>query len=89
VITDDAGSTAPIRDELYELVQELKPVAGRLGCTQELEVITEVLDQGASYERQRAVFANGGKLEDVVDALVTEFAEDRFVTPGEATHGRI
>jgi carboxylate-amine ligase len=89
VITDDAGSTAPIRDELYELVQELKPVAGRLGCTQELEVVTEVLDQGASYERQRAVFANGGKLEDVVDALVTEFAEDRFVTPGEATHGRI
>jgi carboxylate-amine ligase len=89
VITDDAGSTAPIRDELYELVQELKPVAGRLGCTQELEVVTEVLDQGASYERQRAVFANGGRLEDVVDALVTEFAEDRFVTPGEATDGRI
>jgi carboxylate-amine ligase len=89
VITDDAGSTAPIRDELYELVQELKPVAGRLGCTQELEVVAEVLDQGASYERQRAVFANGGKLEDVVDALVTEFAEDRFVTPGEATYGRI
>ena len=38
VITDDGGSTAPLRDELYELYQELKPVAraaglrGRAGC---------------------------------------------------------
>jgi len=47
-----------------------------------------VLNHGASYERQRALVADGGGLEDVVDALVTEFAEDRFVTPGEAAHGR-
>jgi glutamate---cysteine ligase / carboxylate-amine ligase len=63
-------------------------VADRLGCAQELDVISEVLDHGASYERQRALVADGGGLEDVVDALVTEFAEDRFVTPGEAAHGR-
>jgi hypothetical protein len=25
---------------------------------------------------------------DVIDALVTEFAEDRFVIPGEGGHGR-
>ena len=42
-----------------------------------------MLERGASYERQRAVVANGGELTDVVDALVTEFAEDRFVRPGE------
>jgi carboxylate-amine ligase len=69
-------------------VAELKPVAGRLGCAQELDVISEVLDEGASYERQRALVASGGGLEDVVDALVTEFAEDRFVKPGEAAHAR-
>ena len=88
VITDDSGSTAPLRDELFELVHELEPVADRLGCAQELEVTSEVLDHGASYERQRALVANGGGLEDVVDALVTEFAEDRFVIPGEAAYGR-
>ena len=88
IITDDSGSTAPLRDELFELVAELKPVAGRLGCAQELDVISEVLDEGASYERQRALVASGGRLEDVVDALVTEFAEDRFVKPGEAAHAR-
>ncbi len=83
VITDASGSTAPLRDELYELVQELRPVAQRLGCVDELAVVSEVLDNGASYERQRAVLETGGGLTDVVDALVTEFAEDRFVCAGE------
>jgi len=86
VITDDSGATAPMRDELYELVRELEPVADRLGCGSELSVVSEVLDQGASYERQRAVMADGGGLTEVVDALVTEFAEDRFLCPGEAAH---
>ena len=86
VITDDSGATAPVRDELYELVRELEPVAGRLGCGEELGVVSEVLDRGASYERQRAVMADGGGLIEVVDALVTEFAEDRFLCPGEAAH---
>jgi glutamate---cysteine ligase / carboxylate-amine ligase len=86
VITDDSGATAPMRDELYELVRELEPVADRLGCGSELGVVSEVLDQGASYERQRAVMADGGALTEVVDALVTEFAEDRFLCPGEAAH---
>jgi carboxylate-amine ligase len=88
VITDDYGSTAPLRDQLYELVHELEPVAERLGCAEELGVAFEVLDQGASYERQRAVVASGGDLPDVVDALVAEFTTDRFVGPGEAVHGR-
>jgi glutamate---cysteine ligase / carboxylate-amine ligase len=86
VITDDSGATAPIRDELYELVRELEPVADRLGCGSELGVVSEVLEQGASYERQRAVMADGGGLTEVVDALVTEFSEDRFLCPGEALH---
>jgi hypothetical protein len=32
--------------------------------------------------------ASGSELTDVVDALAVEFAEDRFVCPGEAVHGR-
>ena len=57
VITDESGSTAPLRDELFELGRELEPVADRLGCAPELGVVSEVLDRGASYERQRAVVA--------------------------------
>jgi carboxylate-amine ligase len=88
VITDEAGATAPLRDELYELVAELEPVAARLGCLDELSVATEVLEQGASYERQRAVYARTGDLTDVVSSLVTEFAEDRFCWYGDGGNGR-
>jgi glutamate---cysteine ligase / carboxylate-amine ligase len=86
VITDDSGSTAPLRDELYELVRELEPVAERMGCIEELYVVSDVLENGASYERQRAIIDSGGELADVVDALITEFAENRFVAPGEVTY---
>nr|WP_218901986.1 glutamate--cysteine ligase [Streptomonospora nanhaiensis] len=75
VITDDRGSTVPLRDDLYELLRELRPVAARLGCAEDLDVAAEILDKGASYERQRAVIADGGTLNDVVDLLVAEFRE--------------
>ncbi|MFF3664227.1 glutamate--cysteine ligase [Microtetraspora malaysiensis] len=89
VITDDQGSTAPVRDVLYELRRELEPVAERLGCADELAVMSEVLDRGSSCERQRAILAAGGSLEDVVDATIVELAEDRFVTspPGLSAGG--
>ena len=86
VITNAEGATAPLRDELYELFRMLQPVAERLGCASELQVVNEVLERGASYERQRAVMAAGGRLTNVVDALVTEFAEDGFVGPEESSH---
>jgi glutamate---cysteine ligase / carboxylate-amine ligase len=88
VITDDSGATAPVRDDLYELLRQLEPVASRLGCLDELSVVSEVLEHGASYERQRDVYLRTGDLVSVVDALVTEFAEDRFCTYGEGGHGR-
>ena len=88
VITDESGTTAPLRDEVYELIRELEPTANRLGCLEELQVASEVLEYGASYERQRAVLTHAGQMTDVIDALVTEFAEDRFVIPGEGGHGR-
>jgi len=89
VITDDQGTTAPLRDELYELVHELEPIADRLGCAEDLKVVSEVLDHGAPYERQRAILAAGGSIEDVVGAGITEFREDRFVNPREVTHAGI
>ncbi len=86
VITDDAGATAPLRDEIYELLRELEPIAWRLGCADELAVASEVLECGASYERQRAVYGRYADLTSVVDALVTEFAEDRFILTEGGRH---
>jgi len=48
-----------------------------------------VLEHGCSSERQRTIVAGGGTLQDVVDATIIEFAEDRFVTSNpnrEPTH---
>jgi len=87
VITDASGATAPLRDEVFELLRDLEPVAWRLGCAEELAVASEVLEYGASYERQRAVHSGEGDLTSVVDALVTEFAEDKFVLRGDGGHG--
>jgi glutamate---cysteine ligase / carboxylate-amine ligase len=86
VITDGEGATAPLRDELFELVRELEPMADRLGCAEDLKVLSDVLNEGAPYERQRAIVAEGGTLEDVVTAGVMELREDRFVNPREVAH---
>ncbi|MEU9890465.1 glutamate--cysteine ligase [Sphaerisporangium sp. NPDC051011] len=80
VITDDNGTTAPVRDMLYELTRELAPMSERLGCADELAVVSDVLEQGNSCERQRAILSGGGTLDDIVDATLVELAEDRFVT---------
>ena len=65
----------PVREALAELVHELGPAADRLGCKAELDGVAAVLQNGAPYQRQRAVAAaNGGDLTAVVDALLAEFA---------------
>jgi carboxylate-amine ligase len=80
IIMDDHGTTAPLRDVVLELVDELMPFAERLDCTKELARARDILDAGPSYARQRAVAeAAGGDLTAVVDALV---AEMRTGVPG-------
>ncbi len=72
IIVDDRGSEHPLRAAIEETVHELMPVARRLGCEAELNAVLGTLERGASYQRQRAVVAAGGSLQDVVDALCDE-----------------
>jgi carboxylate-amine ligase len=67
-------SVKPVRDALRELVQDMRPAADRLGCAVELGLVEQVLQGGASYQRQRAVAAaSGGDLLAVVDSLLAEY----------------
>ena len=59
-----------------ELLDELRPIAERLGSADELEDVRQILERGASYQRQRAVMADKGTLVAVVDSLVHELATD-------------
>ena len=77
IIADEQGRLVPLRSAVEETVEELTPVATRLGCVDELQLNLETLAAGASYERQRRVVAAGGSLVDVVDSLIAEFENDR------------
>ncbi|HSV65161.1 MAG TPA: glutamate--cysteine ligase [Mycobacteriales bacterium] len=73
LVVDRFGTLKPVRAALTELVEDLVPVARRLGCLDELYRIPHIIEVGASYQRQRRVAqANGGDLTAVVDSLLTE-----------------
>jgi carboxylate-amine ligase len=67
-----------VREAIEELVDELTPVARRLGCGEELRNALAIMERGPSYIRQREVVARGGTLTDVVGSLVTELRTDRL-----------
>ncbi|MGH9190774.1 MAG: glutamate--cysteine ligase [Acidimicrobiales bacterium] len=77
VIVDDHGSLAPLTSAVSDLVEELMPVAASLGCDAELAHNLAIVEDGASYQRQRRLVAAGGSLADVVDSLVHELEADR------------
>jgi glutamate---cysteine ligase / carboxylate-amine ligase len=77
LIVDDDGRTQPLRDLVAELVDELAPIAERLGCAKELQRAKAILAVGPSYARQReAAHAADGNLHAVVDALLAEMRGD-------------
>ncbi|HEX3824141.1 MAG TPA: glutamate--cysteine ligase [Mycobacteriales bacterium] len=73
LIVDDEGRTEPLRDLIAELVDDLKPIAERLGCSRELLRAKQIVEVGPSYLRQRRIAeAAGGDLHAVVDSLLVE-----------------
>ena len=74
---DERGRLAPLRGAIEELVEELTPVARRLGCEDELLHALRILDHGPSYLRQRRWVEAGGTLVDVVDGLIEELRSDQ------------
>ncbi|QGH70376.1 glutamate--cysteine ligase [Pseudactinotalea sp. HY158] len=78
IILDEDGNEELVTDAVRRLVEQLAPVAEDLGCADELAGVLEILDGGASYQRQRAVAAaHGGALDAVVAHAVAEFRAGR------------
>jgi glutamate---cysteine ligase / carboxylate-amine ligase len=71
-IVDIDGNRRPAVDLVLELVEQLSPTARRLGCDDQLGAVAGIVERGPSYRRQRQVVAEGGTLDDVVDALILE-----------------
>jgi len=76
IIIDERGTLAPLRGTIVNLVEELTPIARRLGCEKELDHARRILDHGPSYLRQRRWVGGGATLVDVVDGLIGELRSD-------------
>jgi len=76
IIVDERGTLASLSESIVSLVEELTPVAQRLGCPDELGHARRVLEHGPSYLRQRRWMEAGGSLSDVVDGLIRELRTD-------------
>lgn len=76
IIIDESGTVQPLRDSLAEVVEELMPVARRLGCEDELAGTGRIVEQGPGYLRQRRLTAAGASLADVVGSMVEELRTD-------------
>ena len=73
VITSRDTHERWVKDELADLVEELAPIAQELGCANELQLVAEIVDKGAGYQRQRQRFAQaGGDWTKVVEATANE-----------------
>ena len=73
IILDPGGAQGHVVDGIRMLVEELAPIAERLGCERELNDVELILAKGVSYQRQLAVAeANGGSLPAVVSSLARE-----------------
>lgn len=73
VITSRDTHERWVKDELADLVDELAPIAEELGCADELQLVAEIVDKGAGYQRQRQRFAQaGGDWKKVVEATANE-----------------
>ena len=83
IMVDDRGTVRALRDEIVDLVEDLHPIARRLGCAAELADIHEILAMGASHTRQEAAARRaGGDLTRVVDTLLAEMNAGRPVVDG-------
>jgi carboxylate-amine ligase len=73
LLVERGRTLQPVVRALLDLVEDLTPVARRLGCAEELLRIPQIIELGSSYQRQRRVAEqHGGDLTAVVDSLLEE-----------------
>lgn len=72
VITSRDTDERWVTDELNDMLVELRPIAEELDCVEEMEIVREIMDRGAGYQRQRKIYQATGDWKRVVDATCDE-----------------
>lgn len=75
IILREGEDRRPLREEIEQLLETLAPVASSLECAEELSYIKQILRDGSSASRQRAVFAKTRSLQTVVESLINEMKD--------------
>lgn len=83
LILDEEGNEEHVRDTVENMLTMLAPTAQRLGCSEGLAKVRQILSFGASYERQRAVASANPQhaLDDVVELMRAEMGADSPLAP--------
>ena len=77
IICNPAGDERLVTDDLDALLTTLDPISKDYACNAELLAVRDIIERGASYQRQlRVSDANPGDLRAVVTHLVHELQED-------------
>lgn len=76
-IVDEKGRLEPIAEGVERMLDELGPLFQELGSAGELPRLRQMVREGPSYARQRAVYRETNDLSAVVDCLLKETAENR------------
>ncbi|HIZ98938.1 MAG TPA: glutamate--cysteine ligase [Candidatus Janibacter merdipullorum] len=78
IILDSRNRERLVTDDLWDLLERLMPIARRLGCSDELAGVEDIIRTGASYQRQQAVAAAHDRdLVEVTRSLVAEMRAGR------------
>ena len=75
VITSRATDERWVKDELADMLDELAPLSHELGCARELQLVQEIIDSGAGYQRQRRLYEETGSWQKVVKATADEMEQ--------------
>lgn len=75
IITDRDTNERLVTDDLIDLVTKLSPLAQELGCFHELQLVHQVIADGAGYRRQRAAFQRTGDWLAAVDETIADLEE--------------
>lgn len=82
LILDEDGNEEQVGQTLARTVEELTPIAQELGCLEELQMITTVLELGAPYQRLlRAGSHFERSREAIVDFMIAEMAAGHPLNP--------
>lgn len=75
VITSRETDERWVKDELADMLEELAPLSQELGCARELQLVQEIIDSGAGYQRQRHLYEETGSWQKVVKATADEMEQ--------------